>query len=100
MIYDAVQLFTTTIFSLSKEFEISEKPTPCNSSYSWKHGFTLINHMKMVVSIESCVENLHNIAIKIRPGVDIDINSMSRKTLKDLREKLSLTKKDSEPTSS
>jgi len=52
LIYDAVQLFTASIYNLSKEFEISETPTPCNSSISWKHGFTLINHMKMVVSSE------------------------------------------------
>jgi len=51
LIYDAVQLFTTSIYNLSKEFEISETPTPCNSSLSWRHGLTLINHMKMAVSI-------------------------------------------------
>lgn len=50
LIFDAVQLFTTTVYNLSKEFEINEVPTPCNSSLSWKHGFTLINHMKMAVS--------------------------------------------------
>lgn len=50
LIYDAVQLFTATISNLSKEIEIIQTPTPCNSSESWKHGFTLINHMKMAVS--------------------------------------------------
>lgn len=51
LIFDAVQLFTTSIYNLSKEFEINETPTPCNSSLSWKHGFTLINYMKMAVRI-------------------------------------------------
>lgn len=50
LIYDAVQLFTTSVYNLSTEFEINQTPTPCNSSHSWKHGFTLINYMKMAVS--------------------------------------------------
>lgn len=66
LIYDAVQLFTTSIYNLSKEFEISETSTPCNSSLSWKHGFTLINYMKMAVSNNNIISDLFSMTYTYR----------------------------------
>lgn len=70
LIYDAVQLFTTSVYNLSKEFYINETPTPCNSSLSWKHGFTLINYMKMAVSTRE--EAIRIVRVRVNKGGFID----------------------------
>ncbi|VVC31772.1 Ionotropic glutamate receptor, L-glutamate and glycine-binding domain,Receptor, ligand binding [Cinara cedri] len=82
LIYDAVQLFTTTIFGLSKEIEISETPTPCNSSLSWKHGFTLINHMKMVKDFKGLTGKVKFDQEGFRTDVELELVDLTQNGLR------------------
>ncbi|XP_025421717.1 glutamate receptor ionotropic, kainate 3-like isoform X3 [Sipha flava] len=82
LIYDAVQLFTTTIYNLSKEFEISEMPTPCNSSLSWKHGFTLINHMKMAKDFKGLTGKIKFDQEGFRTDIELELVDLTQNGLR------------------
>ncbi|KAE9522411.1 hypothetical protein AGLY_017191, partial [Aphis glycines] len=82
LIYDAVQLFTTSIYNLSKEFEINETPTPCNSSLSWKHGFTLINYMKMAKDFKGLTGKIKFDQEGFRTDIELELVELTQNGLR------------------
>ncbi|XP_060848999.1 glutamate receptor ionotropic, kainate 3-like isoform X1 [Rhopalosiphum padi] len=82
LIYDAVQLFTTSIYNLSKEFEISETSTPCNSSLSWKHGFTLINYMKMAKDFKGLTGKIKFDQEGFRTDIELELVDLTQDGLR------------------
>ncbi|XP_050533361.1 glutamate receptor ionotropic, kainate 2-like [Daktulosphaira vitifoliae] len=82
LIYDAVQLFSGSIYNLSKDFEISQDITPCNSSISWKHGFTLINHMKMIKDFKGLTGKIKFDQEGFRSDIDLELVDLTQNGLR------------------
>ncbi|XP_050428924.1 glutamate receptor ionotropic, kainate 2-like [Adelges cooleyi] len=82
LIYDAVQLFTASVYNLSKDFPISQVATPCNSTASWKHGFTLINHMKMAKDFKGLTGKIKFDQEGFRSDFELELVDLTAKGLR------------------
>lgn len=51
LLYDAVHLFAKALHDLDTSQQIDIKPLSCESTDTWPHGYSLINYMKIVSSI-------------------------------------------------
>ena len=48
LIYDAVRLFSKALHELDLSQNIDISPLSCDGQYTWKHGNSLVNFMKLV----------------------------------------------------
>lgn len=48
LLYDAVQLFSHALSSMSEANITTVRPLNCSAEDSWAHGYTLVNFMKAV----------------------------------------------------
>ena len=48
LIYDAVRLFSKALHELDLSQNIDISPLSCDGQYTWQHGNSLVNFMKMV----------------------------------------------------
>ena len=46
--YDAVQLFSQALHDLDLSQNIDITPLSCDGHYTWQHGNSLVNYMKLV----------------------------------------------------